>query len=69
MIRTILGLFVLLLFGHPLASVQASERPNVLIIYADDLGTMDLGCLGQDNLQTPNLDRLAAGGLLLTQMY
>jgi arylsulfatase A-like enzyme len=43
-------------------------RPNVLIIVADDLGYSDLGCYGGE-IETPNLDRLAAQGLKFTQFY
>jgi len=43
-------------------------RPNFLVILADDLGFSDIGCYGGD-ISTPNLDRLAAGGLRFTQFY
>ncbi|RFC49291.1 MAG: arylsulfatase [Verrucomicrobia bacterium] len=43
-------------------------RPNILIILADDLGYSDLGCYGGE-IATPNLDRLAAGGLRFSQSY
>lgn len=46
----------------------AAERPNILMILADDLGYSDLGAFGGE-IETPNLDRLAADGLLLTSMY
>lgn len=46
-----------------------ADRPNVLIIYGDDQGAIDLGCFGAEDLQTPNLDQLARKGLRLTQMY
>lgn len=46
----------------------ADERPNILLIMADDLGYSDLGCYGGE-IQTPNLDRLAAGGLRFSQFY
>src|SRR6266508_1869994 len=42
--------------------------PNVVLILADDLGFSDLGCYGSE-IETPNLDRLAAGGLRLSQFY
>jgi len=44
-------------------------RPNVVFILADDLGWGDLGCYGNRDTRTPNLDRLAAGGRLFTQFY
>lgn len=43
-------------------------KPNVVLILADDLGFSDIGCYGGE-IATPNLDRLAAGGVRLTQMY
>ena len=46
----------------------AAEQPNILLILADDLGYSDLGCYGGE-IETPNLDELAAGGLRYTQFY
>lgn len=48
---------------------QSASRPNILFILADDLGYADLGCYGRRDYGTPNIDRLAAEGLLLTQAY
>ncbi len=47
---------------------REAERPNVVVILADDLGYSDLGCYGGE-IRTPNLDGLAAGGLRFTQFY
>jgi len=47
---------------------HAAERPNVLLILADDLGFSDVGCYGGE-IATPNLDQLAADGLQYTQFY
>lgn len=44
-------------------------RPNVLLIYADDLGYGDLGCYGARNVSTPNVDALAQGGLRFTNAH
>jgi arylsulfatase A-like enzyme len=49
-------------------AAPAPSRPNVLVILADDLGFSDLGAYGGE-IATPNLDRLAAGGLRFTQGY
>src|SRR5688572_15010402 len=45
----------------------AADRPNVVLILADDLGYGDLGCYGHPKFKTPNLDRLAAEGVRFTQ--
>jgi len=50
------------------ANILASERPNVVVILADDLGYSDLGSQGSE-IPTPNLDRLAARGVRFTQAY
>ena len=48
-----------------LALMAAAKKPNVIVIMADDLGYGDLGCYGAKpkNLKTPNIDKLAAGGV------
>lgn len=46
-----------------------ASHPNIIILYADDLGFGDLGCYGANNIPTPNIDRLAAEGLLFQQGY
>jgi arylsulfatase A-like enzyme len=45
------------------------RQPNILFILADDLGYGDLGCYGQKQIQTPNIDRLAVEGMRFTQCY
>ena len=51
-----------------LVLTEASNRPNILVILSDDLGFSDLGCYGGE-IETPNLDGLARGGLRFTQFY
>ncbi len=46
----------------------AVPRPNIIVVLTDDVGYSDLGCFGGE-VRTPNLDRLAAGGLRFTQFY
>ncbi len=48
--------------------LDAQDRPNILIVLADDLGFSDLGCYGGE-IKTPHLDRLAAGGVRFSQFY
>ncbi len=52
-----------------LASEKAPERPNVVIIYADDLGYGDLECYGAKNVKTPNVNRLAGEGTRFTNAH
>ncbi|MBI3464990.1 MAG: sulfatase, partial [Planctomycetes bacterium] len=47
----------------------AADKPNVVIIYADDLGWGDLSCYGHPKFKTPNIDSLAAEGAKLTNFY
>jgi arylsulfatase A-like enzyme len=47
----------------------AAERPNIIIIFADDLGYGDLGCYGHPSIRTPHLDRMAAEGMRFTDFY
>lgn len=51
------------------ADTPTSTRPNIIYIMADDLGYGDLGCYGQQRIQTPNLDRMAAEGMRFTDFY
>lgn len=66
MVRLAIALMVLaagLASGVP---AGAAERPNIVLILADDIGYGDLGCYGAVKVQTPHCDRLAAGGLRFT---
>lgn len=48
---------------------QPSNPPNILLLYADDLGYGDLSCYGNTKIRTPNLDKMAAEGMRFTDFY
>jgi len=50
-------------------SAKANAKPNVIVIYSDDQGAMDLNIYGSKDLTTPNLDQLARNGVRFTQFY
>ena len=68
LLRRIL-LSVLLMAPVALMAATKERPPNIVFILADDLGYGDLGCFGQTKIRTPNIDRLAAEGMKLTQHY
>lgn len=61
-------LLLLWLQVEVVAGAAERARPNIVLIVADDLGFSDLGCYGGE-IETPNLDRLAADGIQFTQFY
>jgi arylsulfatase len=61
-------LAVLLLATSSALAAAPAARPNIVIIMADDMGYSDAGCFGGE-IRTPNIDKLAAGGLRFTQFY
>lgn len=57
--------FILTIASHH--AIQAEEKlPNIVIVFADDLGYADIGCFGAEGYETPNLDRLAKEGRRFT---
>jgi len=66
-------LFTLCLLSAPALSLntfcqKAEQKPNIILIMADDMGYSDIGCFGSE-IKTPNLDRLASQGVRFTQFY
>ncbi len=62
------ALVAVVVFESSALATAAKKRPNILLIVADDLAYADLGSYGSD-IETPNLDKLAAGGILFTQFH
>lgn len=50
-------------------AAQRSSKPNIIYIMADDLGYGHLGCFGQKDIKTPNIDKMAAEGMRFTDHY
>ena len=67
-IASALALFAIA-FGSHAAEAQRETPPNIVIIFADDLGYGDLGSYGHPSIRTPNLDQLASEGLRFTDFY
>ena len=57
-------LFLMMVKGH-----CADKKPNIIIIFADDLGYSDLGCFGSKVIRTPNIDKMANDGIKFTNFY
>src|SRR6185436_14166013 len=53
----------------PAWAQEPAPRPNLVLILADDLGIGELGCYGQQKIETPRLDAMAREGLRFTQFY
>ncbi|HAW29379.1 MAG TPA: arylsulfatase, partial [Planctomycetaceae bacterium] len=49
-------------------TAQAADKPNIILIMVDDMGFSDIGCYGGE-IETPNIDALAAGGVRFSQFY
>ena len=59
----------ILVFGVSAAAAAVPTKPNIIFILADDLGYGEIGCYGQQIIQTPRIDRMAREGMRFTQFY
>lgn len=64
-----MALSLLCFFGVVASRAAETKRPNIILVLADDLGWADLGCTGSTYYETPNLDALAANGMMFTHAY
>src|SRR5690625_1190578 len=69
LIRLISLLFVFSIFIYGCEKHKIDQKPNIIYILADDLGYGELGCYGQEKIETPHIDKLAKNGMLFTQHY
>ena len=69
MISCFVKIFITVFTFSLLLSFKVLSKPNVLFILIDDMGWRDLGCQGNKNLRTPNIDNLAKGGMRFTDAY
>lgn len=60
---------LIVVFISSFLCAQKNPAPNIVFILANDLGYADIGCYGQQKIETPNLDKLAKEGLKFTQFY
>ncbi|MCG6186438.1 arylsulfatase [Maribellus maritimus] len=65
----VLTALAVFLFGCNQVDKVESSKPNIIYILADDLGYAEVGCYGQDKIETPNIDDLATNGMRFTQHY
>ena len=62
-------LAVILAVLQTVGIATAAEKPNIVLIYIDDLGYGDVGCYGCPDIPTPNIDQLATEGVRCTASY
>ena len=65
--RILVSIIIVLMIGF--TSKVFAKKPNVIIIYTDDQGAIDLNCYGAKDLITPNMDNLVNSGIKFTQFY
>jgi hypothetical protein len=63
--------YILILVAASLTQLNATSPtpPNIVMVFIDDMGWGDLGCYGNPDIKTPNIDRLASQGILFEQFY
>ncbi|MBQ5681771.1 MAG: sulfatase-like hydrolase/transferase, partial [Bacteroidaceae bacterium] len=63
------GRYILAFVPLGFSAAMAQQRPNILVMIADDMARCELGCYGGQNLATPNIDRVANEGMLMTSNF
>ena len=62
-------LYAAIILGFAGSQLRAADRPNIILIFIDDMGWQDVGCYGNDFIDTPHIDQLAADGMRFTDFY
>ncbi len=65
----VLGVAVAALLSLAAPLLEAGERPNIILVFIDDMGWGDFSCFGNKDAKTPNIDRMAAEGIAFEQFY
>jgi arylsulfatase A-like enzyme len=68
-ITQLIILTIILIFTQSCDNVNPPEKPNIVFIFIDDLGWTDLGYMGSEYYETPNIDKLAKQGMIFTNAY
>jgi len=68
-VRSFRSFLVLITLFTCCSLVHAEQRPNIILIFIDDLGWKDIGCYGNDFIDTPHIDALATAGMRFTDFY
>ncbi|MGQ1891319.1 sulfatase-like hydrolase/transferase [Thermophagus sp. OGC60D27] len=68
-IKTALYVIIAIVFLSACNRNEKSKNPNIILIFIDDMGWADLSCFGNDDAQTPNIDKLASEGISFEQFY
>ena len=68
-VTSCLGLAAVAVLLFPASTAHAADKPNIIFIMVDDLGPEWVGCCGADDVETPVVDKLAAGGMRFTAAY
>lgn len=72
-LKTVHNICIALLLAYlalaPLSAFSNDQKPNIVVIFVDDMGFADPGCFGNPMIKTPNIDRLAKAGIKLTNFY
>ncbi len=66
-VQFLIGLFYLLILGC--SNEKSTQKPNVILVFIDDMGWADFSCFGNTDAQTPNIDKLASEGICFEQFY